>query len=73
MGSIHFGSGLLVDGRQAKDGIEAMTVIAIFILGLFVSGLTLTAAVLVGLQEASDPVLSRVDELTEIEKKIVDR
>lgn len=45
----------------------------IFILGLFVSGLTLSAAVMVGLQEASDPGLSRAEDLTDIEKKIVGR
>ncbi len=48
-------------------------IIAIFVVGVFVSGLTLTAAVLVGLQEASDPSLSRIEDLTETEKKIVNR
>ncbi len=50
-----------------------MNSLLIFVVGLFVSGLTLTAAVLVGLQEASDPSLSQVEDLTEFEKKIVDR
>ena len=50
-----------------------MITIAIFIIGLFVSGITLTAAMFVGIQEASDPALSRVADLTELEKKIVDR
>ena len=50
-----------------------MNPIFIFVVGLFVSGLTLAAAVLVGLQEASDPSLSRVEDLTETEKKIVNR
>ncbi len=50
-----------------------MSTVAIFVLGLFVSFLTLTAAWLVGIQEASDPALSRIEDLTEIEKKIVDR
>lgn len=50
-----------------------MSTIAIFVLGLFVSGITLAGAVLIGLQEASDPALSRMEDLTEIEKKIVDR
>lgn len=50
-----------------------MTTIAIFVLGLFVSGITFAGALLIGLQEASDPGLSRVEDLTEIEKKIVDR
>ena len=50
-----------------------MSTLIIFIVGLFVSGLTLTAAVLVGLQEAADPGLSRIDDLTKAEKKIVGR
>ena len=50
-----------------------MSILAIFIVGVFVSGLTLTAAVLVGLQEAADPALSRIQDLTEAEKKIVGR
>ena len=50
-----------------------MSILAIFIVGVFVSGLTLTAAVLVGLQEAADPALSRIEDLTEAEKKIVGR
>lgn len=50
-----------------------MTTAAIFILGLVVSGITLAASLLVGLHEAADPSLSRVEDLTEIEKKIVDR
>ena len=50
-----------------------MNTLAIFIVGVFVSGLTLTAAVLVGLQEAADPALSRTQDLTEAEKKIVGR
>ena len=73
MGSVHFGSGLLVVDGQATDGIGSMNTIAIFIIGLFVSGITLAAATLVGLQEASDPAQSRVEDLTEFEKKIVDR
>ena len=73
MGPIHFGSGLLVVDGQATDGTGSMSTIVIFIVGLLVSGLTLTAAVCVGLQEASDPALSRVEDLMEIEKKIVDR
>jgi len=50
-----------------------MSTIAIFVVGLFVTILTVAAAALVGLQEASDPGLSRVEDLTEIEKKIVGR
>ena len=47
--------------------------IGIFIVGLVVSGLTLAAALLVGLHEAADPALSRIEDLTETEKKIVGR
>lgn len=50
-----------------------MSTIAIFILGLFVSGLTFTAMLFVGLQEASDPALSRYENLTNFEKRVVDR
>ena len=50
-----------------------MSILAIFIVGVFVSALTLTAAVLVGLQEAADPAVSRIEDLTEAEKKIVGR
>lgn len=48
-------------------------VILIFVVGVIVSGLTLTASVLVGLHEAADPALSRTEDLTEAEKKIVGR
>ena len=50
-----------------------MSTIAIFILGLFVSGLTFTAMLFVGLQEASDPALSRYENLADYEKRIVNR
>jgi hypothetical protein len=50
-----------------------MATFAIFILGLFVSVLTFTAALLVGLQEASDSSLSKAEHLAEFEKKIVGR
>ena len=73
MGPVHFGFGLPVVVRQTTDGTRSMSTILIFIIGLFVSGITLAAATLVGLQEASDPALSRVEDLTEFEKKIVDR
>ena len=45
----------------------------IFILGLLVTSLTLTAAVLVGLQEAQDPSLSRPEDLTTWERNVVNR
>ena len=50
-----------------------MSTIAIFIIGLFVSGLTFTAMLFVGLQEASDPALSRYENLADYEKRIVNR
>lgn len=50
-----------------------MSPVFIFIIGLFVSALTLAAALLVGLHEASNPSLSRVEDLTKTEKKIVGR
>ncbi len=50
-----------------------MSVVIIFVVGLFVSGVVVTAVVLIGLQEAADPALSRVEDLTEIERKIVGR
>ncbi len=50
-----------------------MSIMVIFVIGLFVSGLTFAAVMLVGLQEAADPALSRVEDLTKIEKKIVGR
>ena len=50
-----------------------MSAIAIFILGIFVSSLTFAATLLVGLQEAADESLSRVEDLSEFEKKIVGR
>jgi hypothetical protein len=45
----------------------------VFFLGLFVTVMTLTASILVGLQEAADPTHSRIEDLTELEKKIVGR
>ncbi len=50
-----------------------MTVAGIFILGTIVTAITGYAAVLVGLEEAADPVQSRVQDLTAIEKKLVGR
>lgn len=50
-----------------------MSTLVIFIVGVFVSGLTLAAALFVGLQEAADPTLSRLEDLTETEKKVVGR
>lgn len=50
-----------------------MSLVLIFAVGVFVSGVALTAVVLVGLGEASDSALSRDKDLTEIERKIVGR
>jgi hypothetical protein len=45
----------------------------IFIFGLLVMSLTVTAAVLVGLQEARDPSHSRPEDLATWERNLVDR
>jgi hypothetical protein len=50
-----------------------MTTLAIFALGLIVTAITGCGAVLIGLQEASDPKQSRVEDLTDLEKQIVNR
>lgn len=50
-----------------------MSTLGIFILGLLVTGLTFSATVLVGLQEAADESLTRVQDLTEFEKKVAGR
>ncbi len=50
-----------------------MTSFAIFVLGLVVTLITGAGAILIGLQEASDPTQSRVEELTTLEKRIVGR
>jgi len=50
-----------------------MNSLAIFILGSVVTAITGVGAILIGLQEASDPKQSRVQDLTDIEKEIVGR
>jgi hypothetical protein len=50
-----------------------MNTVAIFVVGLFVSGIVGTAAILVGLFEAADPNQSRVEDLTDFEKSVVGR
>jgi hypothetical protein len=50
-----------------------MSTLGIFLLGLFVMCLTVCATLMVGLQEASDESLTRVEDLTEFEKKTVGR
>ncbi|MGB7343478.1 MAG: hypothetical protein WBD20_04655 [Pirellulaceae bacterium] len=50
-----------------------MTSLAIFVLGVIVTLITGVGAILIGLEEASDPEQSRVQDLTDLEKKIVGR
>ena len=50
-----------------------MTSIAILFLGLIVTVITGTGAVMIGLQEAADQGQSRVEDLTGVEKQIVGR
>lgn len=50
-----------------------MTSLAIFALGVIVTLITGTGAMLIGLEEASDPDQSRIQELTDFEKQIVGR
>ncbi len=50
-----------------------MSAVAIFILGVFVTTITFVAALLVGLDEAADPIHSRQEDLTSMEKKLVSR
>jgi len=50
-----------------------MSTLAIFVVGLFVTGITLTAVFLVGLTEAGDSAHSRPSDLSTLEKRLVDR
>ena len=50
-----------------------MTSLAIFVLGAVVTLITCAGAILIGLEEASDPDQSRIQDLTGIEKQIVGR
>lgn len=50
-----------------------MGTLAIFVLGLIVTGITLAAVVLIGLDEAGDPAHSKPGDLSALERKIVDR
>jgi hypothetical protein len=45
----------------------------IFLLGLFVTIVTIAAVILVGLHEASDPFHSRPQDLNEWERRLVQR
>jgi hypothetical protein len=48
-----------------------MTTMMIFLLGVLVTLVTLTAVVLVGLSEAADPAHSRPEDLTAWEQSLV--
>ena len=50
-----------------------MSTLAIFALGLIVTGMTLAAVVLIGLDEAGDPAHSKLGDLSSLEKNLVDR
>lgn len=50
-----------------------MTSLAIFFLGFIVASITGVGAVLIGLQEAGDASQSGLEDLTDLEKKIVGR
>ena len=50
-----------------------MTSFAIFIVGFIVASITGVGAVLIGLDEAGDKNQSRLQDLTDLEKKIVGR
>jgi hypothetical protein len=48
-----------------------MSTAAIFVLGLFVTGLTVAAAFLIGVSEAADPAYSRPEDLLPMERSLV--
>lgn len=50
-----------------------MTSAAILVLGFIVTLITGAGALLIGLEEASDPEQSRIQDLTGVEKQIVGR
>lgn len=50
-----------------------MTTFAIFVLGVIVASIAGGGAVLIGFEEASDASQSRLQDLTELEKKFVGR
>ena len=55
-----------------RTGGKIMTTLAIFTLGTIVTLITGTGAILIGLQEASDP-RTRLRDLSDLEKKITGR
>lgn len=50
-----------------------MTTLAIFLLGVLVTGITIAAVILIGLDEATDPSHSRIEDLSSFEKSVVNR
>jgi hypothetical protein len=48
-----------------------MTTTMIFVLGVFVTLVTLSAVVLIGVSEAADPAHSRAEDLTAWERSLV--
>jgi hypothetical protein len=50
-----------------------MSTLAIFLLGVIVTGMTVTAVFLIGLSEASDPAHSRLSDLSTFERSLVNR
>ena len=50
-----------------------MTAVTIFVIGVLVTGMTLTAVVLVGVSEAADPAHSRAEDLSDWERALVNR
>jgi len=50
-----------------------MSTLAIFVLGLIVTGMTLSAVFLIGLDEAGDPTQSKLSDLSSLEKNLVNR
>ncbi len=50
-----------------------MSTLAIFVLGLIVTGITLSAVFLVGLDEAGDPAQSKLSDLSSLERNLVNR
>jgi hypothetical protein len=50
-----------------------MSTLAIFVVGFLVTTISITAAVFVGLSEAGDPAHSRISDLSDFERALVDR
>lgn len=50
-----------------------MYALVIFALGVLVIGVAIAAVFLIGLREADDPAHSQPEDLTELERSVVDR